>query len=757
MIAVSQTVPIAEPTTTPLPTLADLLALAGSYLPAPALEQIERAYALADRAHAGMVRRSGEPYVVHPLAAAIILARMRLDVTTIVATLLHDVVEDTTVGLPEIRDAFGPSVAHIVDGVTKFDEIGRRQRNWADQQALSSEDQRRSRERAIKQQAENIKKMFMAMAEDPRVVIVKLADRLHNMRTLDALPEHKRLRIALETREIYAPLAGRLGMAQIKWELEDIAFRHLEPEAYAWLDEQLAMRAPEREEYIAGLSDLLRDELASHHIQAEVKGRVKHRYSIYKKLMKSGESDLSHIFDLFALRVLVNSIGECYQVLGIVHSRWPPLPQRFKDYIAMPKPNGYQSLHTTVLADAGRPTEVQIRTYEMHSTAEHGVATHWYYKEQGSAAALPSALTTWISMLRSWQEELTQNATEFVDTVKFDVFQDQVFVSSPKGDIYDLPAKSTPVDFAYRVHTELGHRCIGAKVNGIMVPLDYQLQNGDRVEILTTKTAHGPGRDWLNFVASASAREKIRQWFKRQHRDENITRGRELVDRELGRLEQRTLSSVSPDQLAAVASQMEFRTADDLFAAVGYGAISPQGVVMRLFPRDPELPQPPAVAPRVAAPAGGKIQVMGVGDLLTRLASCCQPAPGDQIVGYITRNRGVTVHRATCPRVTGEAEIERLVPVEWGRAREQALYNVSIMVRAWDREGLLRDVSAALAEERINIASARVDSHSDGSATIHATLRIMGVDQLSRAFTGIERVRNVYEVRRDGGSVRPSA
>ncbi len=738
--------------------LNDLLTIAGTYLPEQALEPIAEAYRLAERAHEGMVRRSGEPYVTHPLAAALIVADMHLDATTIISALLHDVVEDTSVSLPEIREKFGASVAHIVDGVTKFEEIGRRQRNWAEQQNLTSDEQRKGRERALKQQAENIKKMFMAMAEDPRVVLVKLADRLHNMRTLDALPSAKQQRIALETREIYAPLAGRLGMAQIKWELEDTAFKYLEPEAYAGVVAELATRGTQREEYIAKVTALLRDELNRHSIQAEVRGRAKHLYSIYKKLARSGETDLSHIYDLFALRVTVGSITECYQVLGLVHAHWPPLPARIKDYIAMPKPNGYQSLHTTVICEEGRPTEVQIRTQDMHRMAEFGVATHWYYKEQGSAAALPTALTTWISMLRSWQDELTQNARDFVDTVKIDVFQDQVFVSSPKGDIIDLPAKSTPVDFAYRVHTELGHRCIGAKVNGIMVPLDYQLHNGDRVEILTTKTAHGPSRDWLNFVSSASAREKIRQWFKRQHRDENIVRGKDLVERELGRLEQRTLSAVTPEMLTAVANALDFRTADDLFAAVGYGAASPQGVVMRLHPReDAQTPSLPTEAPRTSGTGAGRIQVMGVGDLLTRLAGCCQPAPGDQITGYITRNHGITVHRSQCTRVLNEHEAERLVQVDWGRALETALYNVSIIVRAWDRDGLLRDVSAAVTEERVSIASATVDSHPDGSATIHLTLKITDIDQLSRVFMRLERVRNVYEVRRDGGQQSQTA
>ena len=634
-----------------------------------------------------------------------------------------------------------------------------RGRNWADQQASTSEEQRKGRERALRQQAENIKKMFMAMAEDPRVVLVKLADRLHNMRTLDALSEVKQQRIALETREIYAPLAGRLGMAQIKWELEDTAFRYLEPAAYASLVAELVTRGSQREEYIERVTILLREELAQHGIAADVKGRAKHLYSIYKKLVRSGETDLSHIYDMFALRVLVGSITECYQVLGIVHAHWPPLPARIKDYIAMPKPNGYQSLHTTVICEEGRPTEVQIRTHEMHRMAEFGVATHWYYKEQGSSAALPTALATWISMLRSWQDEFTQNASDFVDTVKIDVFQDQVFVSSPKGDIIDLPAKLTPVDFAYRVHTELGHRCIGAKVNGLMVPLDYQLQNGDRVEILTTKTAHGPSRDWLNFVASASAREKIRQWFKRQHRDDNIVRGRDLVERELGRLEQRTLSTITPEMLTAVANALDFRTVDDLFAAVGYGAVSPQGVIMRLQPREDgrEPALPPASAPRPSPEGAGKIQVMGVGDLLTRLAGCCQPAPGDQIIGYITRNHGVTVHRLTCSRVVREQEAERLVQVDWGRTVDKALYNVGIVLKAWDRDGLLRDVSAAVTEEHVSIAGATVDSHPDGNAVIRLTLRITDISQLSRVFMKLERVRSVYEVRRDGSPRLPSA
>ncbi|HVA91407.1 MAG TPA: bifunctional (p)ppGpp synthetase/guanosine-3',5'-bis(diphosphate) 3'-pyrophosphohydrolase [Chloroflexota bacterium] len=733
-------------------SLADLLSVAGGYLPAPGLEMIEQAYGLAEQAHEGMVRRSGEPYVQHPLAAAMIVADMHLDAVTIVSALLHDVVEDTAVRLPEIRERFGPAVAHIVDGVTKFEELGRRQRNWADQQASSSEEQRKGRERAVKQQAENIKKMFLAMAEDPRVVLVKLADRLHNMRTLGALPEQKQQRVALETREIYAPLAGRLGMAKIKWELEDTAFRYLEPDGYAWVIEALAAHHSRREEYIQRVTAVLQEELARAQIQADVLGRVKHIYSIYKKLLKSGENDLSRIYDLFALRVLVESIPECYQVLGVVHSKWPPLPARIKDYIAMPKPNGYQSLHTTVLCEEGLPTEVQIRSREMHNMSEYGVATHWHYKEQGSGAALPAALTTWIAMLRSWQEELTQNATDFVDTVKIDVFQDQVFVSSPKGDIIDLPARSTPVDFAYRVHTQLGHRCIGAKVNGLMVPLDYQLQNGDRVEILTTKTPHGPSRDWLNFVASASAREKIRQWFKRQHRDENIARGRDLIERELGRLDQKTLAGMPADTLATLAGAMDFRGIDDLFAAVGYGAVSPQGVAMRLVPREEAPSAVPSGAPRVSDPTSGQIRVMGVGDLLTRLAGCCQPAPGDQITGYITRNHGITIHRATCARVLSEQEAERLVQVDWGRAPRQDLYNVTIVVRAWDRDGLLRDVSASVTEERVSIASAGVDAHQDGSATIHLTLRISNIDQLSRVFSRLERVRNVYEVRRDGAS-----
>jgi len=741
--------PLASPLAAPLPTLDTLLELARGYLGDEARATIADAYRFAAKAHEGLRRKSGEPYITHPLTTAILLAGMHMDPTTIVAGLLHDTVEDTAATLADVEAGFGHAVAHLVDGVTKVGAFTSQQIEIAEQRQSEAEKGRKG-DGHQRRQAENVKKMFMAMAEDPRVVIVKLADRLHNMRTLDALAPRKQQRKALETREIYAPLAGRLGMAQMKWELEDMSFKYLESDAYWWLVEQIAEQRPARERYVQSAGDALRDELAVHGVEAEVKGRAKHLYSIYRKLLRPEiNMDLQRVYDLFALRVLVDTLPECYQALGQVHALWAPVNGRFKDYIATPKPNGYQSLHTTVISPDGRQLEVQIRTHEMHRLAEYGVAAHLHYKEEGSAKAAPAAMTKWIETLMSWQDELQTDSAEFMDTLKVDVFQDQVFVYSPKGDIIDLPAKSTPIDFAYRIHTELGSRTIGAKVDGAMVPLDYQLRNGQRVEVLTTRTPHGPSRDWLTFVASAGARTKIRAWFKRQDRDENIARGRELFEHELQRLEQRTLSNLPVDQLNALASSMEFKTPDDLFAAIGYGAVGPQQAVGRLKLREESTADPdlPAVAPP-SAPVSGQISVMGVGDLLTRLAPCCHPAPGDDIIGYITRNRGITVHRASCPRILTEPETERLVKVEWGPAVAQGAYTVAIVVNAWDREGLLRDITTTIAEERVSITAASTVT-GDHSATIRVSMRVASTEQLSRVFSRIERVRGVVDVSRE--------
>lgn len=731
------------------PTIDDLMREVEHYLPEPARVSVCRAYEFAQRAHAGQTRLSGEPYLVHLVATAYYLANLRLDVTSIVAGLLHDTIEDTDVTYEDLEREFGHSVARIVEGVSKFGEIGHRHRAWTANQGES--DDKRPRPDRVKQQAENVRKMFLAMAEDPRVVIVKLADRLHNMRTLDVQPRHKQIRIAQDTREIFAPLAGRLGINQIKAPLEDLAFKYLEPEDYWWLVDQLAERRAEREEFISRMSHRLREHLEHHGIEAEVKGRAKHLYSIYKKLQRPEIAmDLSRVYDMFALRVIVADVSACYQVLGLVHSLWMPIPGRIKDYIAVPKPNGYRSLHTTVYSEDQRTTEIQIRTEEMHEFAEFGVATHWYYKEQGKSASLPQPLSDWIQALISWQKDMNPDAAEFVDTLKTDLFTGQVFVFSPRGDIVGLPAGSTPIDFAYRIHSELGHRCIGCRVNGSMVPLDTTLRNGDRVEILTTKVAHGPSRDWLTFVHSSNARHKIRQWFKRQNREENIARGREILDAEMQKLAHTSLGELPPDSLQEVAAALSLRTGDDVLAQLGYGALTPHQIVARLgLLREEEEDLIPLEAPPVA-PSSGDISVLGVGDLLTRLANDCHPAPGDEIIGYITRNRGVTVHRADCPRIRSEREKERLVHVEWGPQGGQQLYSVSIIIDAFDRDGLLRDIAIAVSDERVSMASARAETEPDGRATITASLRITGIDQLSRVFTRIERVKGVQGVRRQG-------
>ena len=710
-----------------LPALREaLLAEVAVHHPQADLGPVERAFDFAVVAHGDQRRATGEAYVTHPIAAAQTLAEMALDPASIQAALLHDVPEDTDQSLTDIEEHFGPEVAHLVDGVTKLSKFS----------THSHEEQ----------QAENIRKMLLAMAEDIRVVLIKLADRLHNMRTLSGLPAEKQLRIARQTMEIYAPLAERLGIWQIKWELEDLSFKYLDPERYRELAANLDTRRARRESYIERAIAVLQPELARHGIEGDLNGRPKHLFSIWKKMQRKSAA-FGEIYDVYAIRLLVDEVRDCYAALGVVHSLWKPIPGQFDDYIAVPKPNGYQSLHTAVIALDGKPLEIQIRTHAMHSVSEVGIAAHWRYKEGSKAERDYDAKLAWLRQLMDWQREVS-DATEFVEGIKLDIFQDQVFVFTPKGDIKDLPAGATPLDFAYRIHTDVGHRTIGSKVNNRLVPLDYRLRNGDIVEIVTTKAEHGPSRDWLSIVRTSHAREKIRQWFKKKDRDENISHGRESLERELKRLARTSIAMVGHDRLLEIARPYGHETLDDFYAAIGYGAVSPQQVVMRLGVVDDAQLALPAVAPTPAR-AGG-VRVKGVGDLLVRFAKCCHPIPGDPIVGFITRGRGITVHLGRCPTVVNEREAARLIDVEWETAPAQT-YPIAIRVEAHDRTGLLNDIAGAVAESKVNILAANVAVSQDHTATVMATLEVASVSQLARVMGRIERVKDVLSVQRDLG------
>jgi len=689
------------------------------------VELVRRAFAYAVECHAGQRRMSGEPYVTHPIASALILAELGIDPTAIAAALLHDVPEDTEASLADIEERFGPEVARLVDGVTKLGKFS----------TLSRE----------QQQAENIRKMFLAMAEDIRVVLIKLADRLHNMRTLAALPPEKQQRIARQTMEIYAPLAERLGIWQIKWELEDLAFKTLEPERYRELARLLDTRRKGRERYIERAIAVLRPKLEEAGIKAELQGRPKHLYSIWKKMLRKG-AEFGEIYDVYAIRVLVDEVRDCYAALGVVHALWRPIPGQFDDYIAVPKNNLYQSLHTAVIALDGKPLEIQIRTHQMHQVAEVGIAAHWRYKEATKSDREYDAKLAWLRQLMDWQREVS-DAREFVEGIKLDIFQDQVFVFTPKGDIKDLPAGATPLDFAYRIHTDVGHRTIGAKVNNRLVPLDYRLKNGDIVEIVTTKGEHGPSRDWLTIVRTSHAREKIRQWFKRKDRDENIAHGREALERELRRLARTSLAAVGQERIAEVAKGYNFDALDDFYAAVGYGAISAQQVVTRLGVLDDAQLSVPAVAPPAPPSRTGGVRVKGVGDLLVRFARCCHPIPGDPIIGFITRGKGVTVHLRTCPTIVNEREVSRLIEVEWESAPAQT-YPIAIRVEAYDRPGLLHDITQVVAEAKVNIIAAAVNVTPEHTAVVTATLQVASVAQLARVMSRIEHIRDVLSVQR---------
>ena len=653
------------------------------YLPENEIDVVRKAYEYAKTAHQGQVRNSGEPYITHPAAVAYILARLELDLPSITAALLHDVVEDTTVSITDLEKNFGQEVAYLVDGVTKLSRI-----------------EFRSKE---EQQVENLRKMFLAMARDIRVILIKLADRLHNMRTLDYQQEWKQKEIAEETMEIFAPLAHRLGIFAMKWELEDLSFRYLEPEKYYDLSRRISMKRQEREAFIQEVIAVLSERLAEMGIKADIKGRPKHFYSIYKKMHEKGR-DLNEIYDLIAVRVIVDSVKDCYGTLGIIHTLWKPIPGRFKDYIAMPKPNMYQSLHTTVMGFGGEPFEIQIRTLEMHRTAEYGIAAHWKYKEGGKSGGKDfEKRLAWLRQILEWQTEV-RDTKEFMETLKIDVFSDVVFVFTPKGDVIELPAGSIPIDFAYRIHSDIGHRCIGAKVNGRIVPLDYELKNGDIVEILTSKQAHGPGRDWLKLVKTSQAKNRIRQWFKKEKREENLQRGRELLEREFKKQGLDAAELFKADRFTDIVKRFNMSQAEDLLLAIGEGAISPLQVItklkdelLKLRKQQEETLFPDFQADLKKKPAYGKpqqgIMVRGVDDVMIRLSRCCNPLPGDSIIGYVTRGRGVSIHRTDCPNATYHLQEEegRIVDVTWDDSTEST-YQVEIEVLAMDRARLTTDI-----------------------------------------------------------------
>jgi GTP pyrophosphokinase len=713
--------------------LENLLAKIEAYSPSADRTLVVRAYNFAETAHTGQFRISGDPYIQHPLGVAHILAELELDIITIAASLLHDVVEDTQFTLQDIEQEFGTEMAELVDGVTKLSRI-----------------EYKSKE---EQQVENLRKMFFAMAKDIRVILIKLADRLHNMRTLKFLPVKKQKEIATETLEVYAPLAHRLGIFRIKWELEDTAFRYLEPEKYYELVEKVAKKRQERESYINDVIATLKEKLDEVEIKAEIQGRPKHFYSIYHK-MTSQNKDFSEIYDLTAVRVIVDTIKDCYGVLGVVHTLWKPVPGRFKDYIAMPKINMYQSLHTTVIGPNGEPLEIQIRTWEMHRTAEYGIAAHWRYKEGTKSSDEFDQKLFWLRQLLEWQHDL-KDAREFMETLKIDLFSDEVFVFTPKGDVIDLPAGSCPIDFAYRIHTDVGHRCTGAKVNGHLVPLDYKLQNGDIVEVITSKLAAGPSQDWLKLVRTPQAKAKIRQWFKKERREESIARGKDTLEKEIRKLGLEPHQLLADRPLAAVLERFNFSSPEDLYAAVGYGGVNAHQAALRLQEEYRRLNPPqeaPAPLPEVRPrPAKGRpshgIQVKGVDNLLVRLSHCCNPVPGDPIIGYVTRGRGVSIHRLNCPNVAFLNDPERLIEVSWDEDRS-ASFEADVELEAMDRAGLLGDVMNVLSDMRTRINAVNARTTRNKVAIINLRLEIKDLDDLKFIMNRLSGIRDVFSVER---------
>jgi GTP pyrophosphokinase len=718
--------------------VAELKSKAESVFGKESVEIIMKAYEHAEKAHQGQKRSSGEPYIIHPLEVAHILLELGLDADTVAAGILHDVVEDTGSALQELEREFGPEITKLVDGVTKLGRIEYKTKE--------------------EQQVESLRKMFVAMAKDIRVIIIKLADRLHNLRTLEYVDEAKQREKAYETLEIYAPLAHRLGIFRIKWELEDISLRYIDPKGYYDLVEKVATKRKEREAIIKEVIQTLKAKLNEMNIEAEIDGRPKNFYSIYRKMYMQ-HKDFEEITDLLAIRVIVNTVKDCYGVLGIVHTLWKPIPGRFKDYIAVPKPNMYQSLHTTVIDSRGDVFEIQIRTWDMHRTAEYGIAAHWKYKEGRKVSTDLDDKLAWLRQLLEWQSEL-RDFRDFVETLKIDLFNDEVFVFTPKGDVIDLPKGSCPLDFAYSIHTEIGNKCVGAKVNGKLVPLDYQLQTGEIVEIITSSSSRGPSRDWLKIVKTSQAKSKIKQWFKRERREENIARGKEMLEREAKRQGYVLSQLIKNEWLEPIYRKYGFNSIDDVYAAIGYGGLTTNQILLRLI-NDYKRFQKTA-ATEVAGEAEAKqikdtkpkkyygkgIQVKGIDNILVRIARCCNPVPGDEIIGYITKGRGVSVHRVDCINLTEIAdEKHRFIDVEWTE-QDRASYNAEIQIIARDRQSLLADITSTIANMDITITAVNARTNKNRLANINLGVEIGNTQQLEKVMRQLKKLQDVLDVHR---------
>ncbi|MBN2260829.1 MAG: bifunctional (p)ppGpp synthetase/guanosine-3',5'-bis(diphosphate) 3'-pyrophosphohydrolase [Clostridiales bacterium] len=698
------------------------------------MTNIIKAFNFSEEAHRGQFRKSGERYFIHPVHVSLIIAELELDEVSIIAGLLHDVIEDTEYTYDDISKMFGKVIADIVDGVTKLGQI-----------SFDSKEE---------QQVENLRKMFLAMAKDIRVILIKLADRLHNMRTLKFMSEEKKKEKAEETLEIYAPIAHRLGISKVKWELEDLALLYIDPEKYYELIAKVNKKRTERESLIENVIKKIRFEVKDAEIPADINGRPKHFYSIYRKMMYQNKN-FDEIFDLTAIRVVVDNVKDCYGVLGIVHTLWKPIPGRFKDYIAMPKPNMYQSLHTTVIGDNGEPFEIQIRTHEMHKIAEFGIAAHWMYKEKKETDDLGDKLT-WIRQMMEWERDI-ENPSEFMESLRLDVFSNQVYVFTPNGEVVELPDGATPVDFAYKIHSAVGNKCVGSKVDGRIVPLNYKLQNGNIIEIMTSKNSTGPSRDWLNFVKSTQARSKIKQFFKKERRSENIENGKEILEREIKRQGMIPKKVLAPEYVQGLLRRLSCKDVDDLYAAIGYGGIATNQVVPKLKERYAELNKKEIEEQKeiIIAPKEEKhkinkqgVSVEGIDDVLIRFAKCCNPVPGDQIIGFITRGRGVTIHKSDCTNFekTNDSK-ERYIEVEWIQDKTST-YSSEIQIISPDRRGLLSEITAIISEQNLIVKGLNARVNEDEIATINVTVEISDTKQLNKLMNKMKMLSEVFDVKR---------